>query len=71
MQNYGRVDISSTYQFDLSKNIKANIGASVWNLFNRKNTLNTYYRLDNSDSIEQVSQLSLGITPNISFRVSF
>ena len=71
LQNYGRVDISSTYQFDLSKNIKANIGASVWNLFNRKNILNTYYRLDNSDSIEQVSQLSLGITPNLSFRVSF
>ncbi|MEH6537238.1 MAG: TonB-dependent receptor plug domain-containing protein [Psychroserpens sp.] len=71
LEDYSRIDISSNYQFYLSKNIKANVGASVWNLLNRKNNLNTYYRLDNSDSIEKVTQSSLGITPNFSFRVSF
>ena len=71
LKDYVRIDISSTYQFSLGNNTKANIGASIWNVLNRKNNLNTYYRLDNSNSIEKVSQSSLGITPNINLRVSF
>jgi len=71
LKDYTRIDMSSTYQFDLGKNTKANIGASIWNLLNRKNTLNTYYRINNNEAIEQVSQSSLGITPNVSFRVTF
>ncbi|GAA4946055.1 carboxypeptidase-like regulatory domain-containing protein [Algibacter agarivorans] len=71
LKDYTRIDISSTYQFDVSKNTKANIGASIWNLLNQKNNLNTYYRIDNNDGLEQVSQASLGITPNVSFRISF
>lgn len=71
LKDYTRIDISSTYQFNLSKETKVNLGASIWNLLNQKNNLNTYYSIDNNDEIEQVSQSSLGITPNVSFRVSF
>lgn len=71
LNDYTRIDISSTYQFNLGNNTKANIGASIWNLLNQKNNLNTYYTIDNNDAIEAISQYSLGITPNVSFRVSF
>ena len=71
LKDYTRVDISSTYQFDLGNNTKAKIGASIWNLLNHQNNLNTYYNIDNNDTIEAISQYSLGITPNVSFRVSF
>ncbi|MEL0455880.1 TonB-dependent receptor plug domain-containing protein [Flavobacteriaceae bacterium SZ-1-7] len=71
LKDYLRVDLSSNYQINLSKKIKGEIGFSVLNLLNHNNNLNTYYLLGNDNSIEEVSQSSLGITPNLSFRVSF
>ena len=69
--DYLRVDASAIYDFDLSPKIKATIGASVLNLLGRKNILNTYYRLDDSNQIETVENISLGITPNINCRIQF
>jgi len=72
LTDYMRADVSATYNFDLSQNgIRATIGASLWNVLNRENILNTYYTLDNDDNITKVENQSLGITPNISFRVMF
>ena len=36
-----------------------------------KNTLNKYYRVNEDDEIETIENFSLGITPNVSFRISF
>ncbi len=69
LKDYFRADCSATYGFDLSRNSRATIGASVWNILNKKNIINTYYTLDNNNTINKVENLSLGITPNISFRV--
>ena len=71
ISDYLRVDASAIYDFDLSSKIKATLGASVLNLLGRKNILNTYYRLDNSNQIETVENISLGMTPNINFRIQF
>ena len=68
---YFRADASAIYDFELGENLKATLGASVLNLTNRKNTLNTYYRLREDSSIEQIERVSLGITPNVSFRIQF
>ena len=67
--NYLRVDFSTTYQFRL-QNKKASIGASIWNILNKKNTINSYYIL-NDETVSKVENVSLGLTPNISFRVNF
>ena len=69
VDNYLRADFSATYQFKLY-NKKAIIGASIWNLLNRKNTINSYYIL-NKETVSKVENKSLGLTPNISFRVNF
>jgi hypothetical protein len=71
LDDYLRTDCSATYDFDLSEGIKATIGASIWNILNKKNIINTYYTLNEENDITKVENESLGITPNVSFRVRF
>lgn len=71
LSNYFRTDISATYKLKFSKKLDASIGASIWNLLDRKNVINTYFARDENDDIVTIDNLSLGITPNVSFRVRF
>ena len=68
---YLRADASFVYNFKLGTGIKSSVGASVLNILNKKNILNTYYRINDQNEIETVERVSLGITPNFSFRISF
>ena len=70
LNDYFRTDISTTYTFSIFKNKQAVLGASVWNVLNRKNIINTYYTLEDSNTVNKVENTSLGITPNFSFRVN-
>ena len=69
--DYLRADCSATYDFNISDTSKATIGASVWNVLNKRNVINTYYVLDDKKEVNPIENESLGITPNVSFRVSF
>ncbi|MEP3837934.1 MAG: TonB-dependent receptor plug domain-containing protein [Algibacter sp.] len=71
LDDYLRVDCSATYAFNISDSANAILGASVWNLFNKKNIINTYYTLNKNKNIDTIKNISLGITPNVSFRVQF
>lgn len=71
LPEYFRADASAIYNFQISRTIHANAGLSILNFTDRKNTLNRYYRVNEDDEIETVENFSLGITPNVSFRVSF
>ncbi len=71
LDDYMRVDLSTIYQFKMKGASKVNIGVSVWNLFDRKNTINNFYRVDTVGEVEEVRQNSLGITPNAVIRVYF
>lgn len=71
LSDYLRADCSATYDFNISEKTHAIIGASVWNLSNKKNIINTYYTLDNQNMVTKVENQSLGITPNVSFRLQF
>ena len=71
LKEYLRIDCSATYAFNISDSAKASIGASVWNVLNKNNIINTYYALNEDDEIVPIENRSLGITPNVSFRVSF
>ncbi|WP_165747982.1 carboxypeptidase-like regulatory domain-containing protein [Cellulophaga sp. Z1A5H] len=71
LPEYLRVDASAIYDFKISQNIKASVGASLLNILDHKNILNRYYRLNDQDEIETVESVSLGITPNFSFRLFF
>lgn len=79
LPNYQRVDGSVTYSFNFSKRWKGKLGFSILNIFNKKNLLSRTYTsvpvVDSNNQItyrlEQVDRVSLGITPNLVFRVSF
>ena len=67
LKNYFRVDFSMNYTFKF----KGRIGLSIWNLLDTKNILNTYYNLDENNFIKTINTNSLGLTPNVSFRINF
>ncbi|PKB45144.1 outer membrane receptor protein involved in Fe transport [Cellulophaga sp. RHA19] len=71
LPNYVRADISALYNFKIGSTCKATFGASILNILNKENILNRYYRVTNDNEIETVESVSLGITPNASFRISF
>ncbi len=71
LDDYLRTDCSATYSFNISEHAKATLGASIWNLLNQKNIINKYYSLNDANEIIPIENQSLGITPNVSFRVQF
>jgi hypothetical protein len=73
LNDFMRLDTSFSYQFHFSSAIKGILRAGVINLTNKENIINRYYKVDPNDSGNtiQVNNKSLGMTPNVSFRVSF
>ncbi|SFR64760.1 TonB-dependent receptor [Maribacter stanieri] len=71
LPEYLRADASAIYTLNINDKVKTTLGASVLNFTHRRNTLNTYYRLQEDNTIETIERLSLGITPNFSLRISF
>ncbi|SDI15240.1 TonB-dependent receptor domain-containing protein [Winogradskyella thalassocola] len=69
--DYFRTDISAIYKFKPSKGINAEVGASVWNIFNQTNIINRYYTFNTDNAIVEINNKSLKFTPNLSFRVNF
>ena len=70
LDDYFKLDVSALYNFKLGLNTKADIGASVWNLFNRQNQINNFFRVNNGN-VDETLQTSLGFYPNIVMRVYF
>lgn len=71
LQDYLRIDASALYKFRISKTLRSELGASVWNLSNRENPINNYFRVNDENSAVQFSRYSLGLTTNAVFRVYF
>lgn len=78
LPNYHRLDISTTYKFNFSKNKlwKGKIGFSLLNLYNKKNILSRTYEkrqnfTDNTQVLREINKISLGITPNLVLRAEF
>ncbi|MDP3352878.1 MAG: TonB-dependent receptor plug domain-containing protein [Flavobacteriaceae bacterium] len=71
LPNYFRVDFSSTYTFNINKKIEGLLGVSVLNLLNQKNVLNTYYKINTDETLSPINTISMGLTPDFTFRVSF
>ncbi|MEM1258897.1 MAG: TonB-dependent receptor [Bacteroidota bacterium] len=76
--DYHRLDASAQYRFQLSSKNKSSgiIGFSLQNIYNRQIPLSVFYQLDfnpetGQEELEQLEQLSLGLTPNFLLRFSF
>ena len=69
--DYFRVDASAIYKFKISGTIRSEIGASIWNISNRENAINDYYRINQNNVVNRFSRFSLGLTTNAVVRVYF
>lgn len=71
--NFMRLDASLNYNFNVSTAIKASCTIGVINLTNKNNIINRYYKVNpnDSDTAVKIENKSLGLTPNIGFRVNF
>ena len=71
LDDYLRLDVSAIYRAKLGNKTHLRLGVSVWNVLNRENPINTFYRLDEQDNAQQIIQQSLGITPNATMKILF
>lgn len=71
LPNYFRLDISASQKFKIQEKLNAYAGISIWNLLDRNNIVNAYYRQTDNQLINLVEQKALGLTPNFVFRVVF
>ncbi|HPE82170.1 MAG TPA: carboxypeptidase-like regulatory domain-containing protein [Aequorivita sp.] len=75
LPDYFRADLSAEYLWKLSPSIDAKINIALLNLFNTENTINIRYAMardeNNEITVNQIEEISLGITPNFSFQVLF
>tara|TARA_R110002049_G_scaffold82650_1_gene210125 strand:- start:1534 stop:3837 length:2304 start_codon:yes stop_codon:yes gene_type:complete len=73
LPNYHRLDLSSTYGFNLSRSnrLKGKIGFSIRNIYNKRNHLSKEYVGNNNlnDPTEVHDRFSLGFTPNFLLRI--
>jgi hypothetical protein len=71
LKDYLRIDASAIYKFKINDTFKSEIGASIWNISNRKNVINNYYRVNENDIVDRFSRFSLGLTTNFLVRFYF
>ncbi|MEL1240716.1 TonB-dependent receptor [Flavobacterium flavipallidum] len=73
LDDFLRLDTSLSYDFSFSPRLKAILRAGIINVSNQNNIINRYYKVDPNDTSKtvQVNNKSLGLTPNVSFRVNF
>ena len=70
LEDYLRVDVSALYDFKLGRKTSADLGLSIWNVFDKANEINNFYRVNNG-TINETLQSSLGFTPNAVLRIHF
>lgn len=71
LKDYLRIDASAIYKFKISNSLRSEIGASIWNISNRGNAINNYYRVNQNDVVDRFSRFSLSLTTNAVVRIYF
>ncbi|WP_047550531.1 TonB-dependent receptor [Psychroserpens sp. Hel_I_66] len=71
LPDYLRIDASAIYKLKISNMFRSEIGISIWNISNRENVINNYYRINEDDTVNEFSRFSLGLTTNAVVRFYF
>lgn len=72
IENFFQVNFSASYVIKATEKSQLQLGVSVQNIFNRKNIINRYYRINSDNTgIEEVNTYALERTPNALIKFSF
>jgi hypothetical protein len=69
MTDYLRMDISGKYEITCGEHTKLELGAALWNVFDTDNSLNVFYKPDESNTAQRFEKSALGLTPNFSVKL--
>lgn len=70
LSGYIRLDLSGTYTFNMGRGFKGEAGASIWNILNNENLVNSYFLLSDGQPTT-IRERALNFTPNISFKIKY
>lgn len=70
LDDYLRLDASLLNEFKIG-NTELHVGVSIWNILDRENEINNYYRINSNGDVEEFIQQALGFTPNAKLRLYF
>ena len=70
LPDYFRVDISAKYRFFVNETTML-VGASIWNLLDRQNVIQTYSVVNELSQIDTIEQTALPLTTNFMISVDF
>ncbi|HEX8041037.1 MAG TPA: TonB-dependent receptor plug domain-containing protein [Chryseosolibacter sp.] len=71
LKDYLRIDVSAKYGFALGTGVRGEVGASAWNVPDRRNIIHQYYALNDGSTVRAVQDYALGFTSNVVFRIIF
>jgi len=71
LSDYFQVNFSASYCWNWSSKTQLELGFSVLNVLNKKNTISRYYRVSSNNTVESVNTYSLERTPNIAVKFNF
>lgn len=70
LPDYHRMDLSVTFKFDIQEKFKTSIGASVFNVYNRKNIWKREFDYVEGELI-QTDNIFMGLTPSLFLNFKF
>ena len=68
---HGFKSFADKTRFEFAEGVNAEVGASIWNVLNKRNIVNRFYSRDANDPITQNDEFALRLTSNFSFRLKF
>jgi hypothetical protein len=72
LQDYFQGNFSASKKWQILKKNTLETAISVLNIFNTRNSINRFYRVNTSDNtVESVDTFSLEMTPNLNIKLSF
>lgn len=70
LSGYIRFDLSGKYTFNMGSRFQGEVGASIWNILNNENIVNSYFLLSENEPTT-IRERALKFTPNLSFKIKF
>ncbi|WP_299216334.1 TonB-dependent receptor [uncultured Dokdonia sp.] len=71
LEDYLRADFSAMYQFKTKKRWRADLGFSVWNVANTNNTIENFFRVDGTSTVQEFKRTALETTFNTVVRIYY
>lgn len=72
LNDFFQLNFSASKNWKINDKIALETNASVLNIFNKKNSVNRFYRINTTNNtVESINTYALNITPNVNVKLSF